>query len=434
MKTSAVAIAFPLIVMGSMMLSQAGLAQCANNPPIGMMGFSSSTCFGNGTLVAANSSSIWNVAVGEAALTADTSGFGNTAVGALALYLNTTGDTNTAIGSGAMQENITGSSNTALGYAALGQNSADGNTAVGFETLTDNFYGAYNTAIGDSALALNSTGNNNVATGVGALFHNSTGSDNVATGFHSMFANTAGGSNVAEGSGALGDNATGSNNSALGLNALANLTAGNTNLALGSGAGTAYTGGESLNILLANPGVAGESNVLRIGTRFQSKAFVAGIYGATSSSGVPVYVNSSGQLGAATSSLRFKEDVADMGAASDALMRLRPVTFHYRAEYDDGQRLLQYGLIAEEVAKVDPGLVEYDADGKPFTVRYQFVNAMLLGEVQKQHATIAGQAARLAQQDADIAGQRSAMAALSQTLAALTDRLAHLEAAASVHP
>jgi hypothetical protein len=155
---------------------------------------------------------------------------------------------------------------------------------------------------------------------------------------------------------------------------------------------------------------------------------------------VPVYVNSSGQLAASTSSLRFKEDVADMGAASDALMKLRPVTFHYRAEYDDGQRLLQYGLIAEEVAKVAPGLVEYDGDGKPFTVRYHFVNAMLLGEVQKQHATIAGQAARIAQQDAELAGQRSAMAALSQTLetlnrtvATLTHRLANLEAAAA-HP
>jgi len=133
--------------------------------------------------------------------------------------------------------------------------------------------------------------------------------------------------------------------------------------------------------------------------------------------------------------------VADMGAASDALMKLRPVTFHYRAGYDDGQRLLQYGLIAEEVAEVDRGLVEYDGDGKPLTVRYHFVNAMLLGEVQKQHATIAGQAARIAQQQADLAGQRSAMADLSQTMATLnrtvatlTDRLAKLEAAAPVHP
>src|SRR4029077_902299 len=280
--------------------------------------------------------------------------------------------------------NITGSWNTALGYATSTQNSADGNTAVGFEALTDNFYGAFNTATGSFALGGNSTGNynvatgayvlsnnstgsNNVATGAYALSNNSTGSNNVATGLNALAANTTGGSNVAEGSGALGANGTGSNNTALGLNALAHLTTGNTNLALGAGAGTAYTGGESFNVLLANSGVAGESNVLRIGTRLQNRAFVAGIYAVASSSGIPVFVNSSGQLGTATSSLRFKEDVADLGAASDELMKLRPVTFHYKTPYDDGQHVLQYGLIAEEVAAVDPGLVEYGDDGRPLT-------------------------------------------------------------------
>ncbi len=187
--------------------------------------------------------------------------------------------------------------------------------------------------------------------------------------------------------------------------------------------------------------MAGESYVMRLGAvGVQSKAFIAGVHGVTSSSGIPVYVNSSGQLGTATSSLRFKEDVADMGTASDELMKLRPVTFHYKAAYDDGQRVLQYGLIAEEVAAVDPGLVQYGDDGQPLTVRYHFVNAMLLGEVQKQHADLARQAALLAQQTAEIAGQRSEIAGQKaeiagqkNEIAALSDRLAKLEAAITAH-
>jgi len=157
---------------------------------------------------------------------------------------------------------------------------------------------------------------------------------------------------------------------------------------------------------------------LRLGaTGAQTKTFVAGIHGVTSSSGIPVYVNTLGQLGTATSSLRFKEDVTDMGGASDVLMKLRPVTFHYKAPYDDGQRVLQYGLIAEEVAAIEPGLVQLGDDGQPLTVRYHFVNAMLLGEVQKQHATIADQAALLARQTAEIAALSERLAKLEATIA-----------------
>ena len=141
---------------------------------------------------------------------------------------------------------------------------------------------------------------------------------------------------------------------------------------------------ESNNIYIGNAGVAGESNTIRIGIdRNQTAAFIAGISGKTSASGVAVFVNSAGQLGTSTSSRRFKHEIADMGAESDLLMKLRPVAFYYKPELDETQTR-QYGLVAEEVAQVAPQLVVYDKDGAPQTVRYHFVNAMLLNEVQKQ--------------------------------------------------
>ena len=124
--------------------------------------------------------------------------------------------------------------------------------------------------------------------------------------------------------------------------------------------------------------------------------------GVTVSSGTAVYIDSNGQLGTITSSVRFKEDVESMGDASEGLMKLRPVTFHYKAPYDDGSHLLQYGLIAEEVAKVFPDLVQYDQQGKPFTVRYHEINTMLLNELQKQHAKVNELNAHLAEQEARI--------------------------------
>jgi hypothetical protein len=361
-------------------------AQCANTTTLGV----SSTCFGTGSLESSTTGAIFDVAIGFNTLNLDTSGSSNTAVGAWVLALNTGGNENTGVGHVALANLTTGNQNTAVGSWALSQSATgDGNTALGWDAMGATVTGGYNTATGYDALADDGAGGYNVAMGDQALWRNTSGFDNTA----------------------------------VGADALANQLTGNANLALGIGAGAAYTGSESFNVLLDNSGVVGESYVMRLGAvGLQTKTFVAGIYGATSSSGVPVYVNSSGQLGTATSSLRFKEDVADLGAASDELLRLRPVTFHYKAAYDDGQRVLQYGLIAEEVAAVDPGLVEFGADGQPLTVRYHFVDAMLLGEVQKQHANLAGQEALLARQAAEIAAQKTA-------IAALTDRLAKLEAA-----
>jgi len=302
-----------------------------------------------------------------------------------------------------------------VGSTALLFSTADGNTALGYESLYYNTSGPYNTGTGFQALFHNTTGGYNTATGYQALLSNTTGTYNVALGMYGLYAN-----------------ATGEDNTAVGPGALMHVVSGNANVAVGLLAGASYTASESNNITLSNTGVAGDVGVTRIGSSgTQTQAYVAGIYGATASSGIPVYVSSSGKLGTATSSLRFKEDIEDLGAAGDELMRLRPVTFHYQPQYDDGRRILQYGLIAEEVAAVDPGLVEYGPDGKPLTVRYHFVNAMLLGEVQQQHAKIAQQATEIGTLHSTIDGLATTIANQTSTIAALADRLAKLEAKAA---
>jgi len=194
-------------------------------------------------------------------------------------------------------------------------------------------------------------------------------------------------------------------------------------------------------------GVKGESYTLRIGTPYhcvlqspvpphiclvwegQQQAFIAGISGATSGSGVAVYVNASGQLGTTTSSLRFKTDIQDMGDASSGLMHLRPVRFRYKPEVDPSG-LEQYGLVAEEVARAYPDLVTYDDEGRPQSVRYHFVNAMLLNEVQKQAGQLAAQKAQITQ----LAEQTRQVVEQARQIEALTARLTQLESAlAAIH-
>jgi hypothetical protein len=296
----------------------------------------------------------------------------------------------------------TGSGNTALGDNALSSNTTGFfNTAVGFDACMVNTTGFENTAVGTFALSANTTGDLNTAVGTGALPSNTTGNTNTAVGVDALDSNTTASSNTAVGYEALFGTSTGSNNTAVGANALSN-TSGAGNIGVGRLAGSNITTGSN-NIDIGNNPPGNESNTIRIGnTSVQTATFLAGVNGATSSSGTQVFVNSSGQLGTVTSSRRFKEEVEDMGEASAGLMKLRPVTFRYKAAYDDGSRLLQYGLIAEEVAQVYPDLVQYDDQGKPFTVRYHSINAMLLNEVQKQHATIEQQKAELQGQEARI--------------------------------
>ncbi len=241
------------------------------------------------------------------------------------------------------------------------------------------------------------SGQGNVFSGFSAGFSNSTGIANSFTGYRAGYKNTTGSYNTFSGSDAGYYNTRGSVNTFLGAYAGDINTTGTGNTFLGSGSGSSNTTGSS-NIYIGNPGPlsGAESNTIRIGTQGsspgqQNAAYIAGIYGSASSLGIAVYVNSNGQLGTSTSSLRFKEQVRDMGDSSNALMKLRPVTFLYKPGYDKGPRTLQYGLIAEEVAQVYPDLVAYEPDGKPYTVKYQYLTTMLLNELQKQHAVVAAQ-------------------------------------------
>jgi uncharacterized coiled-coil protein SlyX len=292
---------------------------------------------------------------------------------------------------------------------------ANGNTAEGTNALFSLTSGSFNTANGDIALFANTTGSQNTATGVEALAKNTTGGDNTATGFAALFNNTTGNNNTANGFGALNFNKTGSNNTATGLEALFNTT-GNSNIALGFTAGQNLTTGSN-NIDIGNAGVGAESAKIRIGTKGTHKqTFIAGISGATVAGGVGVIVNSNGQLGTVTSSARFKEAIKPMDKASEAILALKPVTFRYKHELDP-EGIPQFGLVAEQVEKVNPDLVARDDQGKVYTVRYEAVNAMLLNEFLKEHRKVEEQDHKAQEQEVTISQVRSTVAKQEATIA-----------------
>jgi len=303
---------------------------------------------------------------------------------------------NTAEGTNALFSLTTGIDNTAIGFDALfSTQTGSRNTANGAFTLFSNRTGRDNTANGRSALQSNTTGSDNTATGAAALFSNTTGNLNTATGFNALIINTTGGRNTATGFQALNSNTSGSSNTANGFEALFSNTTGSANIALGVGAGGALTTGSN-NIDIGNTGVAGEANKIRIGTvGTHNAAFIAGISG-SAITGTPVVVNANGRLGVASSSQRFKDEIKPMEKTSEAVLALRPVTFRYKLEVDP-ERASQFGLVAEEVEKVNPDLVARDADGKIYTVRYEAVNAMLLNEFLKEHRKVEQQEATIAQ-------------------------------------
>ena len=344
------------------------------------------TFFGAGgtTNTAASMAGGYNVGLGYGVLTANTTGTQNTANGYNALNSNTTGTNNTANGYQALYNNTTGLGNTANGVYSLYSNTTGWyNTANGAGALQSNTTGWYNTATGSQALSSNTTGTNNTANGYAALFYNTTGGFNVSDGYYAMKANTTAAYNVAVGVQSLYKNTTGSSNVAIGYKCLYNTNKGKGNIAIGFQAGYNLTSGSN-NIDIGNLGVAADSGAIRIGTTgTHTSAFIAGINGSTASSGVAVYIDANGQLGTVTSSRRFKKDIQSMGSVSDKLLQLRPVTFRYKAADETGAHPIQYGLIAEEVAKVFPDLVQYDKAGKPFTVRYHLLTPMLLNELQK---------------------------------------------------
>jgi hypothetical protein len=294
----------------------------------------------------------------------------------------------------------TGDSNTASGAQALGSNTTgNGNTASGAQALGSNTTGNGNTASGSFALLNNTTGGSNTASGSFALQGNTTGNGNTASGTEALLSNTTGGSNTASGFLALGSNTTGNGNTASGFQALGNNTTGNNNIAIGNEAAIGVATGNSNNIHIGSVGASDDNGTIRIGGNpgAQTRFFVTGV-SATGVSGVPVLIDTAtGQLGVASSSRRYKEDIQDMGDASSGLMRLRPVTFRYQKHFADGSKPIQYGLIAEEVAEIYPDLVVRGADGQIETVKYQVLDSLLLNEVQRQEAEIRALKERLAQ-------------------------------------
>lgn len=278
----------------------------------------------------------------------------------------------------------------------------------------DGGYPGNNTAEGTSALFSLSTGTNNTANGFQALTHDTTGSSNTATGFRALFLNSSGVQNTADGFQALASNTTGNQNTASGYNALLHNTTGHDNIALGYQAGILLTTGSN-NIDIGESGVAGESSTIRIGhIPAHTRAFVAGINGA-SVSGAQVVVNSSGQLGVTPSSQRFKEEIQPMDKVSETILALQPVTFRYKKEIDPNFTL-QFGLIAEEVAKVNPDLVARDPKGDIYTVRYDAVNAMLLNELIKQHRRVEEQDGTITELEHLIVQQQKQMDLLAHTV------------------
>jgi hypothetical protein len=335
-----------------------------------------------------------NTVLGNDALLNNT-GISNTAIGASALYFNTAGPGNTAIGLEALYSNTMGSANTATGVDALYSNTTGGtNTATGVAALYSNTTGFYNTANSANALGSNTTGFNNTANGLQALFNNTTGFSNTANGSSALNGNTTGLGNTATGGSALYYNTTGSNNIAMGVNAGINLTTGSNNIDIG------------------NAGVAEESRTIRIGTRGTHRnTSIAGISGVTVPNGVGVIIDTNGRLGTVVSSARFKDAIKPMDKASEAILALKPVTFHYKKDLDpDG--IPQFGLVAEDVEKVNPDLVARDADGKAYTVRYEAVNAMLLNEFLKEHRKVAEQDRKIQEQEATITQLKKEMKAV----------------------
>jgi hypothetical protein len=285
-------------------------------------------------------------------------------------FLHNVGEANTFVGLNAGNFALTGVQNTGAGqYSMYNLSSGSSNTGIGYLTLSQNTSGSFNTALGRNAMSNNHDGFGNTAVGADALNNGMSGFNNVAIGLSTL------------------QLTSGSSNTAVGFRAL-QVSSGNSNIGLGNFAG-ANIGAGNFNIFVGNGGLNGDNATIRIGET-QTKTFVAGIRGVATgvANGVAVLIDSNGQLGTASSSRHVKDDIADMDAASSALMKLRPVTFHYKSDPGPAGRSLQYGLIAEEVETIYPELVAHSSDGKVETVMYQFLPPMLLNEVQRQQRRI----------------------------------------------
>jgi uncharacterized coiled-coil protein SlyX len=390
------------------------------------------TGVGAGALLLNTADSI--TATGAGALLSNTTGGANTANGAFALVSNTTGNNNNAFGYQALFSNTTGPFNNAFGNGALaGNTTGDRNTAMGEGALLASTNGSQNTAVGVSALRNNTTGSDNIAIGQDACNNNGTASfntgvgwkaltnnvadANTAIGASALFSNSTGTRNTAVGGEALAANTAGSNNTALGANTLATNTTGPNNTAIGSAAGANITGSGNVCIGAGVAGAAGEDNTVKIANNLPittdgSACYIGGIYNqfVDQLTAAPVVIDASGKLGTFTSSQRFKHDVKPMANSSESILKLKPVSFHYKK---DAKQTLCFGLIAEEVAAVNPDLVVRDKNGEIYTVRYEAVNAMLLNEFLREHRKVGEQQVIIAELKSAVAQQRKEFGAVA---------------------
>jgi hypothetical protein len=368
----------------------------------------------------------FNTAVGAGSLDLNQAD-SNTATGAAALLFNTTGTQNTANGTAALEFNDTGSNNTAQGAFALLSNTTGGeNTANGFKSLFSNTAGSDNTAMGDSALFSNTSRRDNTAIGYHALADN-TGDLNTATGWSALSSNTTGAANTADGKSALLNNTTGNFNTAIGETALQNNSTGYENTAIGHNALAGNSIGHQntaigVNALENNTTATNVTCLNADGDNVDGTTWIGGIFGATvPGNAVQVFISPEGQLAAVSSSRRFKKEIKSMDKASEAILALKPMTFHYKS---DKTNTPQFGLIAEEVAALNPDLIVRDKNGEIYSGRYDAVNAMLLNEFLKEHRTVQAQGQELQKQAATIADQQKQIEASSAGLQKVS---AHLE-------
>lgn len=301
--------------------------------------------------------------------------------------------------------------NTAMGTGALSSafnNSSGGqfNVAAGYQTLLNNTNGSYNSAFGYQSLLQNTSGGYNSAFGAFSLINNTTGSNNTAVGAYAEMENSSGYENVAVGYNSLSTNTTGVYNTAAGLSALEPAT-GSYNIAIGAEAGS-YTGSGNYNIEIGATGGPTDSNVIRIGTAGQQNAaYIQGAYGVeVGSSSNVVVIDNIGHLGTYGSAERFKTDVKSMPPDEHRIERLRPVTFRLK---NDPTGPLHYGLIAEEVAKVDPNLVFRSQRDRIDGVHYEELTPILLKEVQRQRSESTADDSRLSNLESQLTQLRTAL-------------------------
>jgi uncharacterized coiled-coil protein SlyX len=418
------------IALAGFALSPPIKAQCPSN-----CSNDSNTSVGNNALSVTTGFN--NTAVGSGALAADTTGSFNVAIGGGALQSNTTGQQNMAIGAEALRDS-NGNFNMAIGFRALFVNTGSRNSAVGAAALRNNTTAEDNTAIGSTAMRENTTGEQNTAIGSNALRENTTTEFNVAVGDSALVAfngtTAADGANTALGSISLNAMTSGQENVAVGRRSLEFLTSGSNNTIVGWRAGDALTTtAASGNLFLGSeagslvPAIGTYNNTILIGitgdpdgNNPDGRAYIGNVRGVTTgnANGIPVLIDSTGQLGTSNSSRRFKEDIASMDhKVSEAILKLKPVTFHYKGgDTKKAHDTPQFGLIAEDVAEVNPDLIYRDKDGLPLTVRYDAVNVMLLNEFLKEHKKVEEQQASIVDLKSTVALQHKEMQALTAQL------------------